>query len=483
MLTVASGAEIAAKRRIGEGSNVVRVFNLYFPTSTVFQIGLEAALIFVAAIFGAVLYYPWTVGVELLGIIPKAVAIAIAMTILFSVLGLYKTEQPRGYPAIVARILVAFLFGLPLLHWMFYALPNGELCREALDATLMFGLAGNLSLRAAFQRAETVSPFFARRVLILGTGSEAASVENELRKTGVPGLHVVGFYPIESEENVVPTHRILSSAISVTETVNRFDIHEIIVAVAERRGGLVPWNNLLHCKLVGINVLDLSAFFERCWGQVRIESLRASWFIYGDGFRQGLARTLVKRTFDIVVSASLLLLAMPVMFLTAFAIMLESGRPVIYRQERVGQGGRSFNVFKFRSMFTDAESDGKPRWAQANDDRVTRVGRFIRKTRIDELPQLFNVLKGDMSLVGPRPERPFFVRQLEHQLPFYEVRHSVKPGVTGWAQVCYEYGASVDDAGNKLRYDLYYVKNHSLFLDFLILFKTIRVVLTGHGSR
>jgi sugar transferase (PEP-CTERM system associated) len=211
--------------------------------------------------------------------------------------------------------------------------------------------------------------------------------------------------------------------------------------------------------------------------------LRASWFIYGDGFRQGLARTVIKRTFDIVVSASLLILALPVMILTAIAIMLESGRPVIYRQERVGQGGQHFNVYKFRSMFADAESDGKPRWAQTNDDRVTRVGRFIRKTRIDELPQLFNVLKGDMSLVGPRPERPFFVRQLEQQLPFYEVRHSVKPGVTGWAQVCYEYGASVDDAGNKLRYDLYYVKNHSLFLDFLILFKTIRVVLTGHGSR
>jgi sugar transferase (PEP-CTERM system associated) len=462
---------------------VVRVFNLYFPTRTVFQIGLEASLLFVAAIYGAILYYPWTAGSELLGTIPKAAAIAVAMTVLFSVLGLYRPDQPRGYPAIVARILVAFLFGLPLLHWMFYALPNGELCREALDVTLVFGLAGNLSLRAAFQRADTVSPLFARRVLILGTGADAASVEEELHKTGVPGLHVVGFYPIESEENIVPTHRILSSALSVTETVRRYDVHEIIVAVAERRGGVVPWNNLLHCKLVGIKVLDLSAFFERCWGQVRIESLRASWFIYGDGFRQGLARTIIKRTFDIVVSASLLILALPVMILTAIAIMLESGRPVIYWQERVGQGGQNFNVYKFRSMLTDAESDGKPRWAQANDDRVTRVGRFIRKTRIDELPQLFNVLKGDMSLVGPRPERPFFVRQLEQQLPFYEVRHSVKPGVTGWAQVCYEYGASVDDAANKLRYDLYYVKNHSLFLDVLVLFKTIRVVLTGHGSR
>lgn len=444
------------------------------------QIALEASLLFSAAIYGAVLYYP---GTGFMDIVPKAVAIAIAMSALFFALGLYKIEQPYGYPKIFVRMLAAFLLGLPLLHWVFYAMPNGELCREALDVTMFFGLAGSLSLRAALRKSETVSPLFVRRVLILGTGAEAASVEEALRKTGVPGLHIVGFYPIESEENVVPAHRILSSALSVTETVNRYDVHEIIVAVVERRGGVVPWNNLLHCKLVGIKVLDLSAFFERCWGQVRIESLRASWFIYGDGFRQGLIRTLVKRSFDIVVSALLLLLATPIMLLTVLAIVMESGRPVIYRQERVGQGGRNFNVLKFRSMYTDAESDGKPRWAQANDDRVTRVGRIIRKTRIDELPQLFNVIKGDMSLVGPRPERPFFVRQLEQQLPFYEVRHSVKPGVTGWAQVCYEYGASVDDAGNKLRYDLYYVKNHSLFLDIVILFKTVRVVLTGHGSR
>lgn len=461
---------------------MVRVFSHYFPFRTLFQSGLEAVLLFAAALYGAVLYYP-SADSGLIGIFPKAAAIAVAMTILFSALGLYRPELSRGYPAVVARMLVAFLFGLPFLHWMFYALPNGELCRDALDVTLVFGLAGNLSLRAAFLKADAAAPFFAKRVLILGTGAEAASVEEALQKSGVPGLHIIGFYPIETEENVVPTHRILPSTLSVTETVRRYEVQEIIVAVIERRGGVIPWNSLLHCKLVGIKVLDLSSFFERCWGQVRIESLRASWFIYGDGFRQGLVRTVVKRTFDIVVSTSLLLLALPVMLLTVIAIILESGRPVIYRQERVGQGGRAFNVLKFRSMFTDAESDGKPRWALANDDRVTRVGRLIRKSRIDELPQLLNVLKGDMSLVGPRPERPFFVRQLEQQLPFYEVRHSVKPGVTGWAQVCYEYGASLDDAGNKLRYDLYYVKNHSLFLDILILFKTVRVVLTGHGSR
>jgi sugar transferase (PEP-CTERM system associated) len=234
--------------------------------------------------------------------------------------------------------------------------------------------------------------------------------------------------------------------------------------------------------MAGIKVLDLSSFFERVRGQVRIDSLRASWLIYGEGFRQGWGRTLVKRIFDLVASSILLVLAAPVMVLAAILIAVEDGAPIFYRQERVGLGGRLFKVTKFRSMRRDAERDGKPRWASANDDRVTRIGRFIRKVRIDELPQLFNVLKGDMSLVGPRPERPFFVDQLTRDIPFYAVRHCVKPGVTGWAQVRYQYGSSVDDAINKLQYDLYYVKNHTLFLDTVVLFETVRVVLTGDGA-
>lgn len=207
-----------------------------------------------------------------------------------------------------------------------------------------------------------------------------------------------------------------------------------------------------------------------------------SWLIYGDGFRQGLLRTLVKRCFDLVVGLLLLLVSFPFMIVTAILIVLEDGAPVFYAQERVGLGGRTFRVIKFRSMRRDAEKDGKPRWASSNDDRVTRVGRVIRKLRIDELPQLFNVLSGDMSLVGPRPERPYFVDQLTQQIPFYAVRHCVKPGVTGWAQVRYQYGASVDDAAEKLQYDLYYVKNHTLVLDTLVLFETVRVVLTGEGA-
>ena len=227
----------------------------------------------------------------------------------------------------------------------------------------------------------------------------------------------------------------------------------------------------------------IETHFEKLLGQVHLEAVSAGWLIFGDGFKQGVVRSLVKRLLDVVGSAVLLLLAAPVMLVTAVLVFLESGLPIFYRQERVGLNGQTFNVIKFRSMRQDAEKDGTPRWAGAGDARVTRVGKFIRKTRIDELPQLLCVLKGDMSLVGPRPERPYFVERLTQDIPYYALRHGVKPGLTGWAQVRYHYGASVKDAEQKLQYDLYYVKNHSWFLDLIVLFETVGVVLTGKGAQ
>lgn len=244
----------------------------------------------------------------------------------------------------------------------------------------------------------------------------------------------------------------------------------------------MPLRELLDCRLQGIRVLDLASYFEQTLGQIRLDSLYAGWLVFGDGFRQGYFRTAIKRLSDIFFASILLILAIPIMLLTALVIMIESGGPVLYRQERVGLNGRLFKVTKFRSMRCDAEKNGAAIWAKANDERVTRVGRIIRKLRIDELPQLFTVLKGEMSLIGPRPERPFFVDQLTKEIPFYAVRHSVKPGLTGWAQVRYHYGATIEDSAEKLQYDLYYVKNNSLFLDIVIIFETIGVVLTGKGA-
>jgi len=255
------------------------------------------------------------------------------------------------------------------------------------------------------------------------------------------------------------------------------------VAVRAQRGGVLPLRELLQCRLEGVQVTDLARFFERVHGFIPIESLKASWLIYGQGFRQDWLRTLIKRAFDILVSMLLLLATLPVFVVTAFLIAVESRGPIIYRQERVGLRGKTFSVLKFRSMRADAEADGKAHWAAVRDPRVTPFGSLLRRTRIDELPQLINVLRGEMSLVGPRPERPVFVGMLTEEIPFYGVRHSVKPGITGWAQVRYTYGANVAQAAKKLEYDLYYVKNHSLFLDVLILLSTIRVVILGEGAR
>jgi sugar transferase (PEP-CTERM system associated) len=251
--------------------------------------------------------------------------------------------------------------------------------------------------------------------------------------------------------------------------------------MTDRRGSL-PIAELLQAKLAGVRVEDAATTYERITGKLLTDGLKPSWLIFSDGFRASRWTRMVKRGFDVMLAAAGVLLAAPLMLLTALAIRLESAGPILYRQERVGENGRVFTLFKFRSMRVDAES-GTPVWARPNDDRVTRVGRVIRLTRLDELPQLWNVLRGNMSFVGPRPERPYFVQQLVAEIPFYMARHAVKPGVTGWAQVKYRYGASVEDAMEKLRYDLYYIKHLSISFDLTIVADTVKVILTGKGAK
>jgi sugar transferase (PEP-CTERM system associated) len=282
--------------------------------------------------------------------------------------------------------------------------------------------------------------------------------------------------------------RVMGDASDLPRFCEEYDVHEIVVAMDERRrnqdasGGL-PLEDLMECRLRGIQVCDVQQFIEREACKVDVDLLRPSWMVFSDGFIAGTWRTVSKRAFDLLACLLLLAVAWPVMLLTALLIRLEDGAPVFYRQTRIGLDDKPFDVIKFRSMRTDAEASGEAVWASQNDPRVTRVGAFIRKTRIDELPQLFNVLRGDMSFVGPRPERPMFVEELKCRIPFYEQRHRVKPGITGWAQLCYPYGASVQDAKEKLQYDLYYLKNHSLLLDLIILLQTVEVVLVGEGAR
>lgn len=461
---------------------MLKVFIHYFPSQTLQQALFDALLLFVAVVFAASLQVQGAVTDWQL-LVPSAFVFAVLMVLLNGVTGLYRLSGGRSSvkDAVVA-VAFAVLISIPVALLVLHALPWHQGASEAVQVSILVVLGLILGMRGLVNRRSAASMFMPR-VLIIGTGADAASVEYSLSHPVRRGIEIVGFYASGCDDAIeVDASRVLQAKGGLLEVVKAHRVNEIIVAVRERRGGVLPIRELLDCKLHGIRVLDLSSFFERTQGQVRIDSLKASWLIYGDGFRQGWARTLVKRCFDLTAASVLLVLALPVMVVTALLILLEDGAPIFYRQERVGLGGRVFRVIKFRSMRRDAEKDGKPRWALSDDDRVTRVGRVIRRIRIDELPQLFNVLAGDMSLVGPRPERPFFVAQLGQEIPFYAVRHCVKPGVTGWAQVRYQYGASVDDAIQKLQYDLYYVKNHTLVLDTLVLFETVRVVLTGEGA-
>ncbi len=411
---------------------------------------------------------------------------ALIMTALGVVFSLFRVGEPKSLTVVFARTAVVLAVGFPVAYALFGFVAGGSVAREVLGSASLYALAGVVMIRMTMSAVQSAGMGL-QRVLIVGTGEEALAVERVIEK-GPRRSVVVGFYPVGVDEDK-PLPPTLGSAstfprsLDLPSIVERFKVDEVIIAVREQRGGVLPIRGLLECRVRGVRVRDLSAFYERVRGEVPIESLKASWLIYGEGFSQDVSRGFVKRTFDIVLSLVLLILALPVMLLTAIAIFLEGGGPVFFLQERVGRAGRTFLCVKFRSMQIDAEGDGVARWASVNDARVTVVGKLLRKLRIDELPQLFNVLSGEMSLVGPRPERPSFVAGLKEEIRFYDVRHSIKPGVTGWAQIRYPYGSSVKDSQRKLQYDLYYVKNHSLALDVLILMETVRVVVFGEGAQ
>lgn len=410
-------------------------------------------------------------------------AFALLMLSLLAAFGLYRRDFQEGLGSMAFRVITSFSVGLIIVVVIGWLVPSLWAPRGPLVGACLLGLTAILLVRFTFFRWADLA-VLKQRILVLGTGTRAAKISALLRDAeSRKRLQVVGFLPLQGTHHFVDHSLILPDQGSLVEIVEKYQIDEIVIAIRERRGGGLPVNELLDCKLNGIHVIELSTFFERERGQVQLESLNTSWMVLSEGFRQGLLRDFVKRIFDLTVSALILLVSIPVMLLTAVLILLESGFPLLYRQERVGQGGRVFTIFKFRSMAQNAEKDGTPQWAQEGDTRVTLVGRVIRKLRIDELPQIINVFKGDMSFVGPRPERPFFVNQLIEQVPYYASRHSIKPGITGWAQVRYPYGASLEDAVEKLQYDLYYVKNHTFFLDLLILFQTALVVLFGKGAR
>jgi sugar transferase (PEP-CTERM system associated) len=380
----------------------------------------------------------------------------------------------RTVPAVGAAVVVLGLV---------YLIPPP---RVAADGTFFFNIAvlfgGVLTWRLAFNNMATAQTL-GERILIVGTDAAARAVARQVLKQKDFPYTIFGFIdedPRRIGQSVV-NPRVVGTPVDIDQIVSTRGIDRIVVGLGDRRGRL-PVRELLRAKLRGVCVEDVNTLYERLTGKLLVEDLRPSSLIFSEGFRTSAFTRRSKRCMDILLAIVGLALGGPLMALTAIAVWLESGFPILYRQVRVGDHGRVFTLNKFRSMYQNAEQ-GTPVWARAVDARVTRVGRFIRKTHLDELPQLWSVLRGDMSFVGPRPERPFFVAQLSARFSFYELRHAVKPGITGWAQVKYRYGASMEDAFEKLRYDLYYVKHVSILFDLTILFDTVKVVLLGKGAR
>jgi sugar transferase (PEP-CTERM system associated) len=409
----------------------------------------------------------------------KALIYFLVMVSSFGAMGLYKPHLREGITGTVFRISASYFIGSIALTLIYYIFPFTILGRGVLAIANVISILSILILRILF--IKYVDNSNKRKILILGSGTKAKSITALRRSVDRKGFEICGYVHIRGEKDLVDDNLVVNLNSSLLDYSTNNSIDEIVVAVDDRRRSF-PLHELLDCRLSGIDVVDLMTFYERESGKVRVDLLHPSWLVFSDGFKQSMLRDFGKRLFDISVSLLLLILTWPIMLITIIAIFVEGNfsGPILYRQIRVGINGKPFAVFKFRSMRVDAEKEGA-QWATTNDSRITRVGNFIRKVRIDELPQILNVLNGDMSFVGPRPERPEFVVTLNDNIPYYEERHRVKPGITGWAQLCYPYGASEKDSYEKLQYDLYYVKNHSLVLDFLVLIQTAEVVLFGKG--
>ena len=384
------------------------------------------------------------------------------------------------------RTVVSFcLLGAGVLTIVYYILPELYLGRGVLFWSTLLSTFLVLAARWLFFHTANLANM-RRNVVLLGAGKQAKNILDNLERER-SGFDVEIFSCLTDDFNAIraPKALVQSYPEDWTQYIKRHKISEVVVAPDERRrskGGSFPEEALLECKMAGVIVSDVLSFFERELSKVEINLLHPGWLLFSDGFKYSRSRDIGKRIFDLITASFLILALSPLLLLTSAVILLGSGRPILYSQLRVGLNGKTFRIYKFRSMRNDAEKDGAV-WASKNDSRVTRVGAFLRNTRIDELPQLYNVLKGEMSFVGPRPERPEFVDELRKQIQFYDARHRTKPGLMGWAQLKYSYGASIEDTKEKLRYDLYYMKNHSILMDLLIIIQTVEVVLLGDGAR
>ena len=465
---------------------MLKIFNRYYSIKDIFFFFFESLLIFSSVILATYIRYKihsfWLPPYYIIGLKIFLVTAVCQLSLYYN--DMYNTKIIRTKQETIIRALQALGVAAIILSIIYYAVPDLIIGRSIFLISILFLAVITILWRLFYSWTISINAFD-ERILIIGTGEAAKDIAKRILNKEKVGYEIVGFIAEDNSLKIgtsLVNPKVIGTYEHICDIVEKENIGKIIVALSERRGSL-PLNTLLRCRLNGIKVEDDAAFYEGINGKIRLDSLKPSWLIFSDGFKKSWVSVAIKRLSDISTAGLGLIVMSPIMFLTAILIKLDSKGYVFFKQERVGMDGEGFALLKFRSMREDAELKSGPVWAKKDDDRITRVGRFIRKTRIDELPQLINVLKGDMSLVGPRPERPFFVAQLKEKIPFYSLRESVRPGVTGWAEICYPYGASVEDAFEKLQYDLYYIKNRSFLLDLTIIFETVRVVLLGKGSR
>ena len=462
---------------------MVRLFKHYIPYPVIFLGIVDLMLLLIAGEVAWVLRANQiSMNVDFIGnrILPLAL-FAISVQIASLSTGVYSAQSLQSLRFAIARIIVAISLGVIFQSVLAFIMPGSTLWRSnllyAMGLAFLF-----LSINRMILGSALGAEAFKRRLLILGAGSRAQRIKDLESKLGA-GFTVTGYIAMSEAKKVVPEAINRDAIYNLSDFVVKMAASEVVLALEERRNAL-PLSDLLRIKTTGVHVNDLSTFLERETGRVDLDSVNPSWLIFSDGFSAGRRiSSFTKRIFDIIASLILLSLSAPIIFFFGLLVKLESKGPAFYRQTRIGLFGQPYNIIKLRSMRQDAEVDGKAIWASEDDPRITTIGKFMRLTRIDELPQTWSVLKGEMSFVGPRPERPEFVSELEEKIKYYAERHMVKPGITGWAQVNYPYGASIDDSRQKLEYDLYYAKNYTPFLDLLILLQTVRVVLWPEGVR
>jgi sugar transferase (PEP-CTERM system associated) len=461
-----------------------RIGSHQVPTRTLLLVGVDIVGITFALLAATAIRLSWAVEGNLIdGLFWTKLGLVMVvcwLSLYFN--DLYDFQVVRRRTNLLVCVMQAIGASCIALALIYFLAPRASLGRGiALFASpliLMILLSWRLSANATNLLARGNE-----RVLFMGTGEAGVNLVRHILGHPEYNIKVVGFLDERGQDigKSLVNPNIVGATAEIEEIVTREKIDRVVLSLKERRGS-TPVPQLLNLKFAGVGVEDVHSCFERLSGRITLEHLSPSWLILSDGFKKSPLLLAAKRTMDVLVSAAILLLISPVLPIVALAILVESGRPVFFRQTRIGYKGREFELIKFRSMVQDAEKDG-PKWASVGDSRVTRFGQFLRKTRLDEVPQLFNVFRGEMSLVGPRPERPMFCTLLEEKIPYFNFRHSARPGLTGWAQVRFRYGASLDDAKGKLELDLFYLKNLSVLLDMAILFETVKVVLLRRGAQ